>query len=739
MDEQLKDDKGPKSRAKIDLSEEVFPGSEPISTLERRHPLPGDIDSKYAKLLAQFQRRMETSWGFWNHNWIKSRDDLDFCYKDQWDPRDRQMRNKDQRPTLSINLLPQFVNHVVGQIHQSKFSINVKQKGTVDDKVPLVSNPKQKLTYSEIMSGIIKDIEQRSNAPYAYARAGQHAVESGYGWLYVRTMKTPQDPRNLELRIEHIADRFSVMFDALSEDSHFRDADWAAISKRMDYHEFAARYPEHAASDAGGGYLNYEGFGSGVQPMSRSSYRDWWGDEGSVRVTDYYHFVPVDRVAVTYKDQMGHEVWDYERNLEGMDEFLVDKGYVLVDKQEVRTKQLMYSRLLINRVIEEPQEVPSNIIPIVPVFGRIMDIGDGYKELAGTIRFAKDSQRMLNSFASAAAERVADSPKQPFIATAKQIKGHEEKWKNMKRPAAVLPYNVDNAAPNVQPTRIMQSNRATGEFEMIAFAKQTVMDTTGIHEAERGIKSNETSGLAIMRRQEAGGLSTLEFLDNLAHSISLVGDILCDMIPKIYSGDHLQKIVLPDDTEAQIHINHLHTADDGTEIKVGNIGLARYHCNTEAGAMSSTEREKFLDMMIELGKTNPAIFSVGMDLIMNNIDVPGAKALARRMKMMVPRQVLSQEEVEGMPEQQPTPEQQTILAKAEADKARAQADVRIAQMNTEQAKLKLEQQASKTEAVEVQSEDKIRESGTGGGDLKAEVERLVKEALSDQLAGLDKR
>ena len=722
------DDAGPRNRKKVDLEKEVYPGTKPIA--ETIDYSSGYADSVYERFLLQFRLRMHDGWEGWRRNWNNAREDLDFAYRQQWPDQDIERRIKDKRPTLEINLLPQYIHHVVGQVRQSKFSIMVRQKGTITDRIPMYSDPNNELSYSDIMSGLVKDIEQRSDAPYLYSRAAQHAVEGGFGWLYVRTLRPVDDPRNIELRIEHVQDRFSVMFDPYVEDTNYQDAEWAAISKQMNIREFRSRYPEHAGGVSAnvGAVTNHNGWES-----VEANFATWWGGQNTVRVTDYFYFDPVTRYALTYRDPDGKELWGYRRDIGHLHDELKTRGYELVEEKKVETKQLMYCRLLANAVLEEPQEYPSTIIPIIPVLGRVVDLGSHERLLLSLIRHAKDPQRMLNTFQTAAVEAIQDRPKQPFLAAAESIKNYQEEWKNIKKPDAVLPYEHIEGVP--PPQRIMQGNRAVGEMEMVALARDMVMDTTGIHESERGIRSNETSGLAISRRQEAGSLSTYEFVDNLAHSVGRLGDLLCEMIPRIYKGVQLKKIILPDDSEGIVHLDHKikpkgEEGEETPEFSITHLLLARYYCTCSAGASSVSEKQKFLDMMTELGKTNPQIFSSCMDKIFENIDVPGSKAIARRMKRMIPPQVLTEEEREGMPPQEPTPDQQVEMAKSQAGMAQAQAEMEIHKMRMEIEGLKLKGQIAKLDG-EMQQQGS-RDEGASDADLEGRIKAMIKEVLSDE-------
>jgi hypothetical protein len=56
----------------------------------------------------------------------------------------------------------------------------------------------------------------------------------------------------------------------------------------------------------------------------------------------------------------------------------------------------------------------------------------------------------------------------------------------------------------------------------------------GIYDASLGAKSNETSGIAIARRDAQGDTGTFVYHDNFALAIERTGEIINELFPKIY-------------------------------------------------------------------------------------------------------------------------------------------------------------------------------------------------------------
>ena len=69
---------------------------------------------------------------------------------------------------------------------------------------------------AEIYNGLIRNIEQTSKADVAYDTAVDCAVSDGFGYFRINTEFADDDSFDLDLRIERIANPFSVYGDPMS-------------------------------------------------------------------------------------------------------------------------------------------------------------------------------------------------------------------------------------------------------------------------------------------------------------------------------------------------------------------------------------------------------------------------------------------------------------------------------------------------------------------------------------------
>ena len=132
----------------------------------------------------------------------KMLEDLKFRASDQWPDHIRSDREKDNRPCLTINRLPQFIRQVTNNQRASRPAVAVSPTG--DDGDPEIA---------EVFQGIVRHIENRSDADVAYSTAGEHQVTMGRGYVRVITDYIDDDPTRLdqEVKVERVQNPFPSM------------------------------------------------------------------------------------------------------------------------------------------------------------------------------------------------------------------------------------------------------------------------------------------------------------------------------------------------------------------------------------------------------------------------------------------------------------------------------------------------------------------------------------------------
>jgi hypothetical protein len=296
----------------------------------------------------------------------------------------------------------------------------------------------------------------------------------------------------------------------------------------------------------------------------------------------------------------------------------------------------------------------------------------------------KAAQQLINYSKSRIAETLSTSPISPFMVADGQIEGFEKQWSALN--TTVTPYLtykvVDSSGRPIPPPQ-----RQTFEppiQSLSAFVAQEVDDmkaTTGIFDASLGAQSNETSGQAIMRRQQQGNLATMHFMDNLGRSFRQGGDIIADLIPKIYDTARTIQILGVDEAPKVVQINKEHMDEQGQKHHY-RMTEGKYDVVVTMGQSFSTKRMESFDMMQQVLQTNQNLLPMIGDIFFQNSDLAGADQLAERFKKMLPPNLQDDKN-------NPIPPQ--------AQAAIAQAQQQTQAMQAELQKLTIEKQAKVVE------------------------------------------
>lgn len=579
-------------------------------------------------------------------------DDLQFRVGEQWPDDIRKSREDEGRPVLTVNRTSQFVRQVTGDIRINKPGIKVRP---VDDG----ADPE----VAEIFSGIIRHIEQASRARIAYTTAADSSATCGIGHFRIVTEYSDDDVFDQDIRIRRMPNPFSVVWDEASVELCREDARWCLVTDLMPKDAFEADYPEASLS----AFESAEGL---------DYLKDWWDDD-EVRVAEYWLKVPAVKTIVRLEDGRV------------MDEADVPDGSVITKSRTVDCHKVVQYIVSGAEILEGPTEWPGKHIPIIPVVGEEVAVGERTVR-HGVIRFAKDPQRLYNYWRSATAEAIALSPKAPFIVEEKQVKGLEAQWREANR--ANLPYLKYKATPEAPPPqRQLPPQISSAMVSETVAAADDMNAVTGIYPAALGQRSNETSGVAIQARQREGDVGTFVYVDNLAHSIAFAGEQLVDLIPKIYDGERVIRILGEDDTEDFVRLNVPSPEMDGAYgiLKEGPGGVpmflppldvGKYDVAVTTGPSYSTKRMEAADSIMQFLQAAPQTAGLVIDLLAKNLDWPGSDEIAKRLAKTIPPEIR-----DDLPPQppQPSPEQMAEAAKAQADVAKAQADIQKTEVEIE--------------------------------------------------------
>lgn len=578
-------------------------------------------------------------------------DDIKFRNNDQWDPSARKERESEGRPCLTINKLEQRIDQVTGDQRMNRMGPIIKPTSVAE------SNGQFKL--AEIYTGIIRNIENASNAPQAYTTAFDHAVGHGAGYWRIVTDYVDDDTFEQDIRIKRIANSFRVYLDPAAEEITRLDAMYGFVTSLVDKED----YPDADWTE-----------GRGDESLL-------WNQGDKVRIAEYFRRVPCKKTIGLLEDGTTVVLKDDKADIE--DE-LIAAGVVIKRKRVVDSYKVEWFKLSHNEIFER-QDFPSKYIPIIPCYGKELNV-DGETIYRGVIRYAKDPQKIYNYTRTASVEQVALAPKAPWVLEEEQMGEHQMMWEtaNVKN-YSVLPYKHKPGVP--PPMRQQPPAASSGWIAESQLADNDIDSASGMYKASLGAPSNERSGKAINARKQEGDVGTFHFHDNRALSLKHTYTILVDMIPRVYDTERVVRIMTPEEKEEMVTINQkVYDQQTRQWINVYDLSQGKYDVAVDVGASYTTQRQQAAESMMELIQYVPQLGGQIVDLIAKNLDWPGADDIANRLKNPPITPEMVQQEVQKAVQQALQGE------KVQLDRYKAQTDRvdKIQKNDLTESKLKIE-------------------------------------------------
>lgn len=604
---------------------------------------------------------------FDHQNRVEAIEDKKFAAGEQWDPVVRAQR--EGLPCLTINTVPQFTAQLVGDWRQSRNAVKVVPSENGDKEV------------ASIRSDLIRAIETKSRAARVYDSAFESMVTCGDGAFQISVDYSNEDVFDQEIVIKPIDDALSVVWDRMSIDPTARDATHCFVDELYPRKEFERLWPDADPSE-----------------LSPRLYSDMvaggWVESDFVRVTAHWRMVTRDKLLVLFEDGSIHHLDD------DLDELTEQHGAPV----RSRIAPCRYAQMHLVTgfdILSGPYEYKLSRLPVIRMVGRVMNLG-ARRVRYGLVRPMKDSVRLRNFFRSIAAEQLGYAPKAQWIATESAVEGYEDDFRRAHLTRDPLLKISDDAVIGQNIQRLDPPAIEAALLNEAQINTQDLKDVTGIHDASLGIKSNETSGRAIMARQREGDIASLTYYDNGNASILEGGDVVNQLIGQIYDGTRIIRIIGEDEQAKLLKVN------DPFDPNSPDIATGVYDVAITTGASYTTRRVEAAQAMMEAVQVFPQMMEVAGDIVAKAQDWPGAQELADRLRKTIPPQYLAGEKDDnGQPYPGgPDPQTQQMIAEGaqkiqeltrENEQLKTEAEIKIA-------KLKIDEFNAETDRIKVLGE-----------------------------------
>ena len=529
-------------------------------------------------------------------------EDLKFVNGDQWPVELQNSRNLESRPVLTINKLDGYCRQVTNQQRQQRPRIKVH-----------ATNNEADVKTAQVIEGMTRHIEVNSNADTAYDTGFDHAVRMGWGYWRVTTNYVKEDSFDQEVYIDAIPNPFTVYFDPNSERVDGSDAERCLITTMMSKAKFRKLYPDNDD-------------GTSFTQRGTGDTQSEWITKEDIRIAEYFYVYR--ESATLYQLSNGTSTFaegkDFRARLEAA-------NIQILDERQSFKRTIKWKKLTAMEVIEE-RDWPGIYIPVVPVYGRHVVIGDKRHKF-GMVRHAKDAQRMYNFWQTTITESVALAPKAKWIMAEGQDENHESEWAaaNVKSFPLLRYKQTDiDGQPAPPPQRLQPEPPPAGVMAAAAGINQDIATLMGIFDPSQQLPGN-ISGKALNGQQQQVDLTNFDFYDNLTKSISHTGKIILDLIPHIYDSERVMRIIGDDGKPDLVTINQGKQDENGVFKVMHDMTVGQYDVVMDTGPGFNSKRQAAVDSMMPLVTGNPELFKVAGDLVFRNMDFPGAEIIADRL------------------------------------------------------------------------------------------------------------
>lgn len=603
----------------------------------------------------------------YERDYARERGNIDDAYEDlrfrrgkqsdQWDA--LALESRKGRPCHVVNKLPQFIRQVTGDMRQSRPGIKV---------VPVDSGAD--IETAEVRAGMIRYVENRSKAKHVYTTGADSQVTCGIGHWAITTEYANAGTFNQEIRIEGIEDGVAVLWDADALLPTKSDGDHCFVPHDVTMAKFKKDWPDAVAS----------GFDVSLVGNGTSGAFDNWYSDDFIRIVKYWKKKPIKRTLALMPDGSIEDLTDQvkgfakEQVAEGLNFLRQQKGARI----EQRDSYSICRYLMTMKEILEESEWPGMHIPVIPVIGEEVRVGrDVYRH--GIVRYARDLQKMENYYASAESEVIALQPKAPWLGTKKQFQDRYDLWETANSEAhPFLEYTPDSLAPG-PPQRVAPPVASQAIIEGKQRNSEDMKAVIGIYDSSLGAKSNETSGVAIARRDAQGDTGTYVYHDNFALAIERTAEIINELFPKIYDTQRTIQIIGDDGTSSMKTINEAKMIGGIKKIQ-HDMTAGSYDVVMEQGPNYATKREQAQDGMTAFIQAFAPAAPLMGDIYAKAMDWPHAQEIGERLEEALPPQIKAKlqaeraeaEQASGQPPKPPTPQQQQQAQAEEQAKALAQ-------------------------------------------------------------------
>jgi hypothetical protein len=609
---------------------------------------------------------------YFNENITRGKDDLNFCVRDQWTAVERSEFSRLFKPCFTANKIYDSTKKIVGEQRKNKPDL-------------LVRSLTGKATQEQInlRADLVRTISYQSQNDIVYQTAFRSALMMGFGGFRIGMEYESARSFKKVIRYYPINDITMCSFDPTAIKPHKGDGNNCSHVYTLSEDEFYATYPYITNP------ISY------VDPNTMLD-QQWKANKNITLCEEWVkEWYPLIIYRLSNGETVTKDEWEArEKGFEDNREFVKDSivGKIIareiptiIGERQTQDYRIMQYRMLKNQIVDF-MEWPSKYLPIVFVDGN-SEYMDGKQYTKSFIRDSRDSQKLLNYSISELACELKNRRREQWMGTPDNIIGNEQQWRNPELQQGILVAKADPKS-GAMPSKMPAWEVSQGLFATMQSATQNIREILGFSENEE-MQGRDVSGKARRERKMEGSMSAYVFLDNLNQSIEQGGRASLDLLPYVM-GDEERNVTISkkDGRSESIVLNE--KQDNGTIKNAMDKG--EYDVEIDTGPSFAVQKDIALEFFQQTISNNPQVFNLIADLWASNLDIQQMDQVKKRLKTLVPPQILAEEEGKQLPPQPPSPQEQMMKMEMELKQAEIQSKKDALQIKAQELQLKKEAQ-----------------------------------------------
>lgn len=519
----------------------------------------------------------------------------------QWEP--YWWKINDGKPRYTFDLTTPVINQITGKLKKADFAGKIDPMGGEASK-----------EHAEIMDGVVRNIQDISQAVNIYNSSGRGMVISGIdGWEIVQAFHDSDsfDQDLIIQNVENFVDR--VWFNAGAERQDRSDAMMGWKFTGFSPEKYKEKWPQGKAQSMNSGRVS----------------NAYFNKPDLIMVAEFYWVKEVMRELVLMSNNSTYVDDDKFKKVK---KELKDLGIVEVRRRKRKANVVMTRKLDAGGFLDKPKQTVFEFIPLIPTYANYK-IFDGKTIYYGAVEKRLDPQRVFNYTISRQVEEGALAPRAKYWLTKKQAEGNTDTLETLNTNAdPVQIYNPDPLVINANPP--IQTGGAAvnaGLQAITATVGPLISQTAGLFEANLGDNVRAQSGVAIDSLKDQGDVGTIDYFESQEIAICHTMRILVKAIPKVYVGERLTRVLKEDGSADMVTLNEpVFDEETKKDVVLNDLSKGSYSVTCSAGKSFQNQQQETVSAMVEIGSVNPAIVQIGSDILLNNVTAPGMNLLAAR-------------------------------------------------------------------------------------------------------------